>query len=205
MPLTPEEQLKEDRELFDVLSRALVSTLAGDIVYSSVFKEIDFDKFYSILQQARDKARIDESLAIRKLITNHLRSINQPQLAQVLCGKIQVMHGPLEQRQIEFLAKVEGWTHIESGVNGVGEIMMIGINQNCFPNFRKHLLPNYLHSRDALQPVLEKLTDDQWYGLSKFLYNKYPFAMSVAMAKHLILMPPNQLANALCEVLGFEE
>lgn len=58
--------------------------------------------------------------------------------------------------------------------------------------------PDYLESRDALAPVLEKLTPEEWKRLGGYL--PWP-EDGVKTYRHLLTIPPRDLAHAIAEAI----
>lgn len=68
------------------------------------------------------------------------------------------------------------------------------------------LAPDYLHSLDSLQPILMKLTEEEWEKLFNILeeeLSKFGEAEDVVpLFKKLVLMKPRQLAFCICNVIA---
>jgi hypothetical protein len=66
-------------------------------------------------------------------------------------------------------------------------------------------LPPYLTSRDALAPILEGLSEDEWDRLAinvlpRIYHEKHPLR-PVSISRFLLTLPPRDLAYAIAEVL----
>lgn len=62
--------------------------------------------------------------------------------------------------------------------------------------------PPYLTSRDALVPVLEKLTDREWDTLWSLLSIRYNHSnISPSWTQWLLTFPPRNLASAIAEAI----
>lgn len=109
-------------------------------------------------------------------------------------GWVERTTGMNDEEVVRVLAEREGWTTVDCWC-GCGAKQMSRDGKRAWPG---KLPTNYLTSRDALQPVMEKLTQDEWRRLS---WRIVPVASARGIARRLLSIPPRDLANAIAEAM----
>ncbi len=99
-------------------------------------------------------------------------------------------------KQVVKIAKLAGWTNLV--IEGKGKrSMVLGNVPRDHPNYIygflvKYMVPDYFNSWDAILPVLQKLPKETINAMGDILRQK----------PYVILHTPEELSEALCEVLG---
>lgn len=98
------------------------------------------------------------------------------------------------QRIGDVLAEREGWIQTSDWRSGWMQIT------TDWPKGLPRTLPNYTESLDALQPVLEKLTEEEWDNLDDEIWciAKSPLTYS----EKFLLLKPNDLALCIVKAIG---
>lgn len=98
------------------------------------------------------------------------------------------------QQIIEVLAEREGyfWFEIRHGeLIGWMDVEKPGV-----------VIPNYLSSLDALQPILATLTEEEWEDLWEVLVESNQCFGQKAITKLILTMKPLQLATCIVKTIG---
>lgn len=112
-----------------------------------------------------------------------------------------------DEQVVRVLAEREGWKY--SSIPADGGCYGWVSPRGGFPQ-EVTALPNYLNSRDALAPVLEKLTEGEKERLHSLVYLEYlklnPDKLASvfwgALVTHFLLtIPPSTLARAIAEAI----
>ncbi len=103
-----------------------------------------------------------------------------------------------DEQVIEKLAKRMGWSdlHFSSTFGDwYGNHPDYGERGRCS-------MPRWVESRDALAPVLEKLSEEEWTQLGSNLQAGYASLIdSVGEFKFLLALSPRDLAHAIAEAM----
>ena len=106
--------------------------------------------------------------------------------------------------QIKAVAELDGWTkddHMEDGFGGSGLTRLVtGWRDSRGTFFRK--LPDYLYSRDAIIPVIEKCCDANQSIKVAFLNTLRSLVKLRASDFDMIVATPPQLSEALLRATG---
>lgn len=93
---------------------------------------------------------------------------------------------------VEVLAKRMGWTRCFT-TDG-------GYQQGISPEGLDTELPNFTNSLDALRPVLEGMSDEEW---TRFQFHAFSlFKSGVTMAEAFLTMTPLQIATCAVKAMG---
>lgn len=117
-----------------------------------------------------------------------------------------------DQEKIEALARMEG-TGLHEWSKPVGEqcIGFVPQCQNCCLLATESgaedlciapTIPPYLTSHDALQPLLEKMTEEEWLRFGNLILGQTGFHNRWFHPKPILLMTPEQKADAILKTYG---
>lgn len=111
------------------------------------------------------------------------------------------------QDQIRALAELDGWRMTyQVAEDNKWPTRKSWITDPCGKAQMIHNIPDYLHSRDALQSVLEKFDFQTWYKLNDILCPmlnvKTEFDNTTGIVIGVLMATPAQLAEAILRATG---
>lgn len=109
------------------------------------------------------------------------------------------MNNPTDEQIMERLARSCGWKPKDDSDTRFMGFRLWWENESEITTFSN--LPAFLASTDAIRPVLEKLSEDQWGNLCQKLQSKAKAGVRT-MAEHYLTIPPATLARAIYEAIG---
>lgn len=110
------------------------------------------------------------------------------------------MNNPTDEQITERIARFCGWEPDHWNMPW-GERLLWWTNKESGDVTTFCSLPSFTSSIDALRPVMEKLSEDQWGNLCQKLQSKAKAGVRT-MAEHYLTIPPETLARAIYGAIG---